>query len=144
MVCPMASQTCSSKRAFRELQNWRVQENLPTLRKPCANLSPTFRQPFANLFCQPLSKFLFMWNPGTRLETRVALTCFHASFFLFAPFAGHPSSSPFLGAFRPFLSLEKCCSVEQGAQHRAWRRAVSAWTSPQNSGRQFLPKICVK
>ena len=28
-------------------------------RKPFANPSPTFRQPFANLSCQPLSKLLF-------------------------------------------------------------------------------------
>ena len=31
----------------------------------------TLRQPFANLFCQPLSKALFPWTPGPGLETRV-------------------------------------------------------------------------
>ena len=36
------------------------------------------------------------------------------------------------------------CSVEQGAQPRAWRGTVSAWTSPRSSGRKFLPEICVK
>ena len=30
------------------------------------------------------------------------LTCFHASFFLFCPLFGHPSSSPSLGTFSPF------------------------------------------
>ena len=39
--------------------------------KTCANPLPTFCQPFANLFCQPLSKPLLPWVPGTRLETRV-------------------------------------------------------------------------
>ena len=42
------------------------------IRQPFANPSPTFRQPFANLFCQPLSKTLFPWTPGTGLETRVS------------------------------------------------------------------------
>ena len=46
------------------------------IRQPFANPSPTPCQPFANLsptlcqpFCQPLSKPLFPWTPGTRLET---------------------------------------------------------------------------
>ena len=64
----MESQTRSSKRAFRELKMGGCNE---TLCQPCANPSPTFRQPFANLFCQPLSKLLFPWAPMTRLETRV-------------------------------------------------------------------------
>ena len=60
-------------------------------------------------------------------------------------FAGHPSSSPFLSTFWPFSLPQKVlCSVEEGAQHRAWRGAVSGWTSPHNSGRKFLPEICVK
>ena len=74
--------SCPYKRAPRELQNWRVQGNPPTLcqpfanpspthRQPFANPSPTSRQPFASLFCQPLSNPLFPWTPGTRLETRV-------------------------------------------------------------------------
>ena len=41
------------------------------IRSPFANPVPTFRQPFAKLFCQPLSKPLFPWTPGTRLETWV-------------------------------------------------------------------------
>ena len=61
----MQSQTRSSKRVPRELRNWRVQGNPPTLRQP---FPPTFS---ANLFCQPLSKPLFPWTPGTGLETRV-------------------------------------------------------------------------
>ena len=36
------------------------------------------------------------------------------------------------------------CSVERRAQPTAWRGAVSGWTSPQSSGRKFLPEICVK
>ena len=35
-------------------------------------------------------------------------------------------------------------SVEQGAQHTAWKGGVSGWTSPQSSGRKFLPEICVR
>ena len=50
---PRQSQTRFSKQALRELKNWRVQGNPPTLCQPCANPSPTFRQPFTNLFCQP-------------------------------------------------------------------------------------------
>ena len=65
----MESQTRLSKRAPREFQNWRVQGNLLTLRNPFANLSPTFRQPFVNLFCQALS--FSPWAPGTRSEARV-------------------------------------------------------------------------
>ena len=59
-------ETRVSKRAPRKFLNWRVQGNPLT-----ANPSPTFRQPFADLLCQPLSKPLFPWAPGTRLETRV-------------------------------------------------------------------------
>ena len=55
--------------------------------------------------------------------------------YLFAPFAGHPSSFPFLGTFLPFSAPPKVlCSVEHGAQHRAWKGAVSG----------CLPEICVK
>ena len=74
-----------------------------------------------------------------------SLTCFHMSFFPFTPFAGHPFSSPFSAHFRPFLPVAKCSfSVEQRALRRAWRGAVSGLTSPQSSGRKFLPEICVK
>ena len=66
-------------------------------------------------------------------------------FSFFAPFADHPSSSSFRSTFLPFFPPRKVlCSVEQGAQHKAWRGAVSGWTCPQNSGRKFLPEICVK
>ena len=44
------SQTQSSKRASRELQNSRVQGYPPTLRQPFVNPSPTFRQPFRQPF----------------------------------------------------------------------------------------------
>ena len=43
---PMESQTSVSKRAPRELQNWRAQGNPPTLCQPFANPSPTPCQPF--------------------------------------------------------------------------------------------------
>ena len=52
----MESQTRSSKRALRELQNWSVQGNPPTLCQPFANLSPTLCQPFLPTSLQaPLS-----------------------------------------------------------------------------------------
>ena len=84
---------------------------------------------------------------GNAKFKRTFLTCFHAPFFLFAPFAGHPSSSPFLGTFSPFSPPTKVlCSVEhcQRAQRRAWRGAVLGWISPESSVRKFLPEICVK
>ena len=57
------------------------------------------------------------------------LTCFH---FLPPLLATPPLSLLLLSApFRPFLpSTKVVCSVEEGAQHRAWRGAVSGWTSP--------------
>ena len=42
-----------------------------TLCQLFANLVPTLHQPFANLFCQPLCKLLFLRAPIARLETRV-------------------------------------------------------------------------
>ena len=87
--------------------------------------------------------FLVIWADG--LRPVLVLTCFHASFFPFRPFPGHPSSSPFLGTlFSHFSPQKMLCSVEQGGQHRAWKGAVSGWTSPQISGRKFLPEILVK
>ena len=78
-------------------------------------------------------------------ETTPNRPVFTRPFFLFAPFAGHPSSSPFLDTFSPFSPPRKVlCSVEQRAQHKAWRGAVWGWTPPQSSGRKFLPEICVK
>ena len=51
---------------------------------------------------------------------------FTRPFFLFAPFSGHPSSSPCLGTFCAVFSPRKMpCSVEEGAQRRPWRGAVS-------------------
>ena len=65
--------------------------------------------------------------------------------FPFCPLCWPPSFPPFLGTFLPFSPARKVlCSVEQRAQRRAWRGAVSGWTSPQTSGRKFLPEICVK
>ena len=46
----------------------------------------------------------------------LSLSCFHASFFLFAPFCGHPSSSPFPSTFSPFTPLKKG-SVLQSKEH---------------------------
>ena len=46
--------------------------------------------------------------------------------------------------FTLFSPQKLLCSVEQGAQHRAWTGAVSGSTSAQISGRKFLPEICVK
>ena len=70
---------------------------------------------------------------------------FARPFFLFAPFAGHPSSSPFLGTFSPFSPPRRVlCSVEKRVQSRAWTGAVRGCTSPRSSGRKFLPEICVK
>ena len=63
-------------------------------------------------------------------------------FFLFAPF---PLPRLSLGTFSPFSRPRKAlCSGEQRPQHRAWRGAAWGWTSPQSSGRKFLPEICVK
>ena len=73
------------------------------------------------------------------------LTCFHASFFPFCPVCWPPLVLSFSRTFSPFPHPRKVlCSVEQRAQHTAWRGAVSGWTSPKSSGRKFLPEICVK
>ena len=52
----------------------------------------------------------------------------------------------FSAPFSPFspLKKERLSSVEQWGQHRAWKGAVSGWTSPQISERKFLPEIRVK
>ena len=71
------------------------------------------------------------------------LTRFHASFFPFCPLCWPPLFSRHL--FRPVPPLEKCSVLpEQRAQHRSWEGALSGWTSPQRSGRKFLPEICLK
>ena len=89
----------------------------------------------ATLFCTSLTGFL-----STYTKTPL-LTCFHASFCPFPPLFGHPFSSPSLGTLSPFSPPRKVLySVEQNTQHRERGR----WTSPQSSGRKFLPEICVK
>ena len=63
---------------------------------------------------------------------------------LLPPLLATPLPPRFL---RPVLPLEKHSVnsyVEQRAQHRAWRGAVSRWTSPESPGKKFLPEICVK
>ena len=74
----MESQIHVSKRAPRKSEIGGCKEirqpfanPSPTPRQPFANPLPALRQTFANLFCQPLSNPLFLWAPGTRLETRV-------------------------------------------------------------------------
>ena len=66
---------------------------------------------------------------GILIEHRVALTCFRAPFFSFCPLAGHPLFLPF--------SRHLLCSVERCAQRRAWRGAISGWTSPRTSSRNL-------
>ena len=84
-------------------------------------------------------------NFSLTVEIQFGLTCSHASFFPFCPLCWPPLFPPFSGTFSPCSPPRKVlCSVEQGAQHRSWRGAVSGWTSPQNSGRKFLPEICVQ
>ena len=74
-----------------------------------------------------------MWFSEEGGVLAVVLTCFHVLFPI-CPLA------PFLSSFSPCSPPRKVlCSVEQRAQHRAWRG-----TSPQSSGRNFLPEICVK
>ena len=76
----------------------------------------------------------------------VFMTCFRASFVPFCPLCWPPPLPPLFSVpFRPFLPLEKCSvSVEKRVQSRAWRGAAPGGTSPQSSGRKFLPEICVK
>ena len=72
------------------------------------------------------------------LQGFLTLNVFTRPFFLFAPFAGHPSSSPFLSTFSPFSPPRKVlCSVEQRAQRRAWRGAAPGWTSPTKFGKEI-------
>ena len=106
---PWSRKTRVSKRAPREFRNWRVQGNPLTLRQPFANLSPTFRQPFANplptFSAKPLSKPLFPYAPGTRLETRVN------GFLVFVSFEKgkeiRRQNTDFLIPTEPLKSLEK-------------------------------------
>ena len=71
---------------------------------------------------------------------------FRASFFPFCPLCWPPLFLPFFSApFRPFSPPRKVlCSVEKRVQSRASRGAAPGCTSPQSSGRKFLPEICVK
>ena len=60
-------------------------------------------------------------------------------------FLSTPSCSRFLATFSPFSPPRKVpFPVERRGHHRAWRGAVLGWTSPQISGRKFLPEICVQ
>ena len=73
------------------------------------------------------------------------LTCFHASFFPFCPLCWPPLLLSFSRHFFTLSPPRKVLfSVERRGHHRAWRGAVLGWTSPQISGRKFLPEICVK
>ena len=66
------------------------------------------------------------------------LTCFHASFCPFCPpFAGHPSSPPFLSAFSPSQNA-LFCTVRGTAQ------SLEMGDLSAELGRKFLPEICVK
>ena len=66
-------------------------------------------------------------------------------FSFFPPLVATPLPPLFSGPFSPFSPPRNVIrSVEQRAQLRAWRRAVSGRTSPEGSGRKFLPDICVK
>ena len=72
---------------------------------------------------------------------------FSCVLFSFCSLCWPPLSSPppSLGTFPPFSSPWKVlCSVEQRGQHTAGRGAVSGLTTPQSSGRKFLPEICMK
>ena len=61
-------------------------------------------------------------------------------FFPFCPLWWPPLFLPFSRHLFALFSASKSAL----AQHRAWRGAVWGLTSPQNSGRKFLPEICVK
>ena len=73
------------------------------------------------------------------------LTCFYASFFPFCHLSLPPLFLSFsrrlFALFSPWKSA-LFCRAKGTAQ--SWRRAVSGWTSPQTSGRKFLPEIRVK
>ena len=83
----------------------------------------------------PPSKVCFPWvsREGTWDVPGICRdipTCFRTSFFPFAPFPSHPSSSPFLSIISSFSPPKKRTvlrSVEQRAQRRAWRGAVPGW-----------------
>ena len=139
-------------------QEWQNQTDCITLISVAPHLKhSSFRFIFwlrfliGSLFaCAPKCANSFLENfPIVQLEINQYSTntdLFSRVLFLFAPFAGHPSSSPFLGTFAPFSPPPQkvLCSVERRARRRAWRGAVSGWTSPQSSGRKYLPEICVK
>ena len=68
----------------------------------------------------PIWNFIFFWPALSGGMEHMNFFCpvFTRPFFLLAPFAGHPSSSPFLGSFRMDLST--------------------------NFGRKFLPEVRAK
>ena len=73
------------------------------------------------------------------------LTCFRASFFPFCSLCCLPLFLPFsrhlFDLSSPWKSALFC---RERVQSRAWRWAALGCTSPQSSGRKFLPEICVK
>ena len=88
-----------------------------------------------------LPNLVSFFSNKLKLSRMVCWLVFTCPIFLFAPFVGHPASSPFLGTFSPFSPPRKVlCSVEHRAQRRAWRGAALGWTSPQSSGRKLLPR----
>ena len=128
----MESQTRSckwAKRAFRELQNWRVQGNPPIFCQPFAT--------FANLFCQPLSKPLFLWTPGSRSDNagkRFSLEC-HSRCSLWRRVSGSALRTPRFVGHR--FHVPHCNST-------ALRQPRSPMISPWLSGHQssWHPAFC--
>ena len=118
-----------------------MQENPPTLCQPFANPVPTLRQPFANplptfsanLSRQPLSKLLFPWTPGTRLETQVNGFLAQKS-RLSTPEALLKGSDNFSGGCVVLCILVAQCSATP---------AIVAAT-PQCSATPFLTQISVR
>ena len=74
------------------------------------------------------------------------LTCFHASFLPFGPhLLAIPLALIFSPTFSPFSPPRKVLfSVERRDTTEPGEGAVLGWTSPQISGRRFLPEICVE
>ena len=85
--------------------------------------------------------FDLFWVTFTDLFSRVLF-----SFFPFCPLCWPPLFLPFSRHLFDLSSPRRkvLCSVEKRVQIRAWRWAALGCTSPQSSGRKFLPEICVK
>ena len=75
-------------------------------------------------------------------KMRVFLTCFRASFFPFCPLCWPPLFLPFSRHLFALVSPSKSALFcrEKGTSSGA----APGCTSPQSSGRKFLPEICVK